>query len=60
MKIEVDVENCIGCGICCEMCPEEVLELRDDIAVVANPENCSECKACEVNCEYEAIKCIDE
>lgn len=57
MDIVVDKELCVGCGICVEMCPEEVLELRDEIATVVNLDNCIECEACQVNCEYEAIQC---
>ena len=60
MKIVVDPDGCIGCEICVEMCPEDVLEMQDDIATVVNPDDCIECKACEVNCEYDAIKCVDE
>ncbi len=60
MKIIVDEELCVGCGICVEMCPEDVLELKDDICVVVNPDNCIECEACQVNCEYDAIECIED
>ena len=60
MKIVVDADSCIGCGICVDMCPEGVLEIEDDITTVVNMDDCIECKACEVNCEYDAIKCVDE
>ncbi|MBW1851337.1 MAG: 4Fe-4S binding protein [Deltaproteobacteria bacterium] len=62
MKIMVDKELCIGCGICSEMCPEDVLEIDEDeeVCKVVNPDDCVECKACEVNCEYGAIKCLEE
>lgn len=60
MKIVIDSDLCVGCGICVEMCPEEVLELQDEIATVVNPDNCIECEACQVNCEYEAVKCVED
>ena len=60
MRIIIDAEKCIGCGICSEMCPEGVLALENEIARVVKLDDCIECKACEVNCEYDAVKCIDE
>ena len=33
MKVSVDADECTGCGLCEDNCPE-VFELRDDIAVV--------------------------
>ncbi len=59
MEIVIDEERCVGCGICVQMCPEEVLAMEGEKARVVNKEQCEECKACEVNCEYEAIKCIE-
>ncbi len=61
-EIIVDEELCIGCGMCVDMCPadEPVLEVVDEIATVIELENCTECHACEVNCEYDAMKCIDD
>jgi NAD-dependent dihydropyrimidine dehydrogenase PreA subunit len=60
MKIVVNEEECIGCGICSDMCPEDVLKVdEEEICRVVRPEDCTECKACEVNCEYEAIQCAD-
>ncbi|HEX9021818.1 MAG TPA: ferredoxin, partial [Nitrospirota bacterium] len=39
---KVDLELCIGCGLCSELCPK-VFELRDDKAWVANPNACDTC-----------------
>ncbi|MFH1652800.1 MAG: ferredoxin [Pseudomonadota bacterium] len=33
MKVIVDRETCIGCGICPDVCPE-VFEMGDDVAIV--------------------------
>ncbi|MBW1888178.1 MAG: 4Fe-4S binding protein [Deltaproteobacteria bacterium] len=60
MKIEIDMEKCIGEGICVQMCPEGVLEIQDEKCRVVNMDACTECKACEVSCDYDALQCIDE
>ena len=62
MKVIVNEDECIGCGICAEMCPEDVLEVdeEEEICIVARPDDCIECEACSVNCEYDAIQCIQE
>ena len=59
MNIVIDKELCIGCGVCVEMCPEDVLELQGEVATVINLDDCIECEACQVNCEYEAIQCVE-
>ncbi|MGC1455238.1 MAG: ferredoxin [Nitrospirota bacterium] len=38
----VDLDLCIGCGLCSELCPK-VFELRDDKAWVINPNACDTC-----------------
>jgi NAD-dependent dihydropyrimidine dehydrogenase PreA subunit len=54
-KIDVDVEKCIGCGECVEICPTEVYELQDEKAVPVNDEECVGCESCVEACEQEAI-----
>ncbi len=48
---EVDLDLCIGCGSCSELCPN-VFELRDDKAYVIGPDKCDTC-----NCEEAADTC---
>lgn len=60
MKIEIDKDRCLGDGMCVDLCPEEVLEMKDGYPAMADRDRCTECRACEVSCEYEALKCIDE
>jgi len=62
MKIIIDEDECIGCGICAEMCPEDVLEVdeEEEVCKVVRPDDCIECEACSVNCEYEAVQCVQE
>jgi len=51
----IDEEKCIGCGECVDICPSEVLELVDEMAVAVNAEECVGCESCIEVCEQEAI-----
>ena len=61
MDIIIDKETCVGCEICIDLCPadEPVIELIDNVAVVTHLENCQECEACAVNCEYGSVSYIE-
>ena len=60
MRIEVDLEKCIGEGICVDLCDYGVLELKDGKCRVVNIEACTGCKGCEVACEYGALHVYEE
>lgn len=47
--------RCTGCGDCVEVCPAGALELRDNHAVLARPEDCRYCADCETICPEGAI-----
>jgi ferredoxin len=59
MRVTVDEETCIGCGLCSETCPE-VFEMADDKAIVKVdkvPENAVKtCREAAENCPVEAIQ----
>jgi ferredoxin len=59
MRVTVNEEECIGCGLCVETCPD-VFELKDDKAVVKMedvPENLAEsCREAAEECPVEAIQ----
>ena len=55
--LQVDSEQCIGCGACEESCPFGAIEVVDGCAVVG--ENCTLCGTCVDACEVEALS-IDE
>ena len=56
MKMVVDQEKCIGCGQCCDVCPEGASVMgADDKAHIA-PEKCIGCGECLTVCLQRAIK----
>lgn len=55
MAVAVDMELCIGCGTCAELCPD-VFEMKDDKAwVIADKCDSSDCQAASDSCPVEAI-----
>jgi NAD-dependent dihydropyrimidine dehydrogenase PreA subunit len=48
-------EKCTGCGRCVEVCPQRVFEMRDKRATITNRDQCMECGACALNCEFDAL-----
>jgi len=55
MPPTVNKEICIGCGVCVEDCPGNVLELNDNIVNVIRQDDCVECGSCEDVCPTDAI-----
>jgi ferredoxin len=59
MRVTVDEETCIGCGLCAEECPE-VFEMNDDkvrVKIDEVPEDAVDsCKEAADNCPVEAIQ----
>ena len=53
MAAIVDMEKCIGCGKCVEVCPVEAIHMEDGKAQISD--ECIECGACVVECPSEAI-----
>ncbi len=52
--LEINRDECIGCGVCVEVCPFGSLSLDDEnIAVV--DETCTACGACLPECPVEAL-----
>jgi NAD-dependent dihydropyrimidine dehydrogenase PreA subunit len=58
----VDFEKCTGCGTCVDACPVSVYELDEETkkTKIVNPNECLDCKACEIQCDAEAIQIISD
>ena len=56
VTLRLDVERCIGCGRCVEVCPHGVFTLADGKSVMADRDACMECGACARNCPVKALE----
>ena len=56
---KVDRKRCKGCGLCIAFCPAKVYEADfEGKCVLAHPENCIGCMACDYRCPDFAIKIV--
>ena len=56
LDLGYDSARCNRCGMCLEVCPFNVWELPvDGPAVIARPEDCTNCTSCAKNCLGDAI-----
>ena len=52
---EIDASECSGCGICIDVCPNDVLDIVGSTAGVVNEDRCDECGECLEECPLGAI-----
>lgn len=57
---EIDTDECSGCGICIDSCPNEVLDIVGSTASVVNEDACIECGECVEECPMGAIDIEEE
>jgi len=63
--VTVDLDKCNGDGICVDLCPVAVFELRElpryegKKSVVVNNDACIACRACEAQCATQGIAITD-
>jgi len=51
VTLELDVDKCIGCQMCTEVCPHGVSAIENEKAVIVDRDACMECGACARNWE---------
>lgn len=56
----INADECSACGICVDACPQDVLDIVRDVAIVVNEDACIACGDCMEECPMGAIEDIDE
>lgn len=51
----IDLDECIGCGICVSACKRNVLKIVSQKATIVAEENCVGCGRCKKECTMGAI-----
>jgi len=61
-RIDIDLEKCKGCKTCVNACFADVLRWNeaDKKPVVAYPEDCVWCLACEAACPAQCIEVVPD
>ena len=45
-NVTVDVDKCVGCGECVDICPVGVYEMKDGKSIAVNADECVGCESC--------------
>ncbi len=53
--LKLNSEKCIGCGMCTDVCPHQILYIKNGKVEVTDKDMCMECGACAKNCPASAI-----
>lgn len=53
--LKLNTELCTGCKMCTIVCPHAVFEIMQGKARIIDIDDCMECGACALNCQFGAI-----
>ena len=52
--MKIDISKCTGCGACANVCPQQAITVRDNLATI-DPDLCTECGNCAAVCPAGAV-----
>jgi MinD superfamily P-loop ATPase len=58
-KASIDIDICVNCGKCNDVCRFDAIDYRNDIHKI-NEIRCEGCGACQIICPHDAIQLADE
>lgn len=58
MKMQVNAEQCTGCGACIDVCPTGAIHLSDGLAILSQA-TCTQCQDCVDACPVGAITTVE-
>lgn len=53
--LKLNTDLCTGCGLCVDVCPHAVFKINNRKAQIIDIDDCMECGACALNCQFGAI-----
>lgn len=59
MPAVVNKDECVGCGACAEVCPQEAIAMEEDVAVI-DVDECVVCGACVDECPNGSLTVEEE
>lgn len=54
MAAVVNKDDCVGCGLCVDICTNGAIKMGDSLAII-DPDTCIDCEACVSECPNSAI-----
>jgi len=55
VSLSFNSDKCTGCGMCTDVCPHGVFDIKENRAQLVKRDLCMECGACALNCPENAI-----
>jgi len=55
MTISIDSDACESTGVCAMVCPEDIIEIKNEYPVIINNMACTSCFKCAESCISGAI-----